>query len=110
MHKAYAWSGKCHVERPVHEVRIPNIDVASVVSIVSIAVVVNIQPTHLADPSVPIVADENITDLAYPSVVIVKDRNVLYLYDSPKIIVLHIRVVIVTRVEGHIHITVTYRG
>ena len=89
------WSGKRHIEWSVNEVRIPNIDVACVVSIMPVHIVIHLEATNLTNSTVSVV-DKHITDLTYSTVVIVVYRNVLYLNNRPEVVILNIRVVIVS--------------
>jgi len=69
----------------------------------------NVQSTHLAHPSIA-VTDEHITDLIYPTVPVVVHWNVLHLNDRTVVIILHKRVVVVTRIEGHVDEAIANRG
>jgi hypothetical protein len=101
------WSGKGHVERSVHEIRIPNIDKTCVVSIMSVSIVKNTQPSNLANPAASVI-DQHIANLAYASIVVVINGNVLHLNNCSEIIVLNVRVVVVTRIKSHVYKTIAY--
>jgi hypothetical protein len=74
----------------------------------TVSVVVNIQPTNLANTSVSVV-DENIPNLTHPTIVIVVNRNIFNLNHSTKIIILYVRIIVVSRVECCCHVTIAYR-
>jgi hypothetical protein len=101
-------SAKCSVPWSVHEVRIPNIYESRVTCIMTVSVVVNIQPTNLANTSVSVV-DENVPNLTRPTMVIVVNRNIFNLNHSTKIIILYVRIVVISRVECCCHVTIAYR-
>jgi hypothetical protein len=69
----------------------------------------HIQTTYLTHPSVT-VAYQHITYLAYAAIPVVVNRNILYLNNRTVVVILHIWVVVVTRVESHVYEAVADRG
>jgi disulfide bond formation protein DsbB len=76
------------------------IDVPEVVIVVPEPVVVDTHAPQAIQPSAP-VGHMNVPDSADPSVIIVKDREVRDLDYRPEIVILHIRVVVETGIEGY---------
>jgi len=74
-----------------------------------IGIVICIEATDPVNPSVPVV-DGDIADLIHPPVIIIIYGDVFNLYYRTIIVVLHIWIVVVTRVEGNSRIPYTDVG
>lgn len=109
VYKTDGWSDERHIEGPVHEIRIPSIDEARMICVVSISVVVQHQTTYSVQPSVTI-ADLHIPDLAYTTIPIVENRNILHLYHRTVIVILYVGAIVETGIECGIDVSITHRS
>ena len=94
---------KTGIERTIHEIRIPRVYETGVVRITPVRIVEHMQSAHLHNSSVA-VAHRHIAYLTYPTVIIIIYGYVLNLDHRSVIVILHIRIVVVTRIETDVGI------
>lgn len=95
------------MEGSVGIIPVVSINVPSMVIIQSPTVIMYIHTTDPANATV-VIADVNITNLVHTAIIVVIDAYILYLNYSTVIIILCIRTVVVSRVEGNAVFTACY--
>lgn len=96
-------AGIIHMPRPVNIIRVEHVYRTRAVHEMSVIVIDYMKTSHSHEPSV-VIADVNIARPDYPSEFIVVHRHIFHLYHGSVGIVLHIGIIVVTRVEGYVHI------
>lgn len=95
-------SYKVPMVRHVHIVSVIDVDISVIVA-ENTSIVVNMQSTDSADPTV-VIPNVHISYLGNTSVIVIEYGNVLYLDHCTIVIILYKRVIVVARVEGDAYI------
>jgi hypothetical protein len=102
VHQAKTKGRSCEIsmERGIGIITVVHVDITGMVIIKSPVVVIDIHAAKSEHPST-VIADVHIANLCHTPIKIIKNRDILYLDHSTVVIVLCIRTIIVTGIEGN---------